>query len=46
MSDSPPLIYDNRSFAMPYRFLAEFRSGAPVRRAGVNPPDWAARFFS
>jgi predicted ABC-type ATPase len=39
------LIYDNSSFASPYRFLAELLDGTCLRRGDGEAPDWAARFL-
>lgn len=39
------LVYDNSSFATPHRFLAEFRSGNPIRRGKGDVPAWTSRFL-
>ena len=39
------ILYDNSSFAKPYRFLAEFRSGQLHERTNDPIPLWAQRFF-
>lgn len=39
------LIYDNSSFASPYRLLAEFRRGEVFRRGEGEVPGWAMRFL-
>lgn len=39
------LVYDNSSFAKPFRFLAEFRSGKRFRNGEGDIPLWAAPFL-
>lgn len=39
------LIYDNSSFASPFRLLAEFRSGEVTREGRGPAPEWAKPFF-
>lgn len=38
------ILYDNSSFASPYRFVAEFGKGECLRRAEGRVPHWASRF--
>jgi predicted ABC-type ATPase len=38
-------IYDNSSYAAPFRFLGAFRDGAAVERSKGYRPAWARRFL-
>ena len=38
-------LYDNSSFAEPFRWLAEFRAGKTHAMAKGRPPHWARRFI-
>ncbi len=39
------LVYDNSSFASPFRLLGEFRHGECVQRGEGDVPGWAQRFL-